>query len=259
MLHTPAGREQLAVLFHFCPSEKAGDLRTLMNWAGSGVIDVPAQSNDELCREPVCNIRAICTALAARAKDSASPVEALAHVARAQQGRGQCFDITRYNVDWQIALLKNTSSPERAWPWQTCAEYGFFQTCEAGSYCPFLRGGLNVTDSYRMCKEAFGVDAATVDANVRSTNLRYGGLHPAARRILHINGDVDPWSSLGITRSPAWSQPVYLVRGASHHAWTHSEDTISQPEVRRAKRKVWLWTKLWLLDPRPTTRGGGGG
>mmetsp|Transcript_5464 Transcript_5464/g.13044 ORF Transcript_5464/g.13044 Transcript_5464/m.13044 type:complete len:571 (-) Transcript_5464:204-1916(-) len=168
----------------------------------------------------------------------------------AKQRAGACIPTMELDPTVALAELLNTSSPARAWPYQTCAEYGFFQTCEVGSECPFARGALSLSGSFEMCRRAFGISAAEVAVHVARTNARYGGNRPAASRVLFINGDVDPWSALGVLASPDGnrSEPVYLAAGASHHSWTHPADSIVQPSVRRAKELVWHYVTQWLHE-----------
>ena len=41
---------------------------------------------------------------------------------------------------------------------QTCTEWGFYQTCELGSRCPFTQGYNNLSKSVAMCQLLFRVD-----------------------------------------------------------------------------------------------------
>jgi len=275
-----ASRRDLEVEFNFCSKGALEDRPTALAWAGDGVISVPAQSNDPSCTDPACDIRAVCGMLLGTAHPLAAPtpsrkharddgpihdsvampplqpqlplraptpderVRALARVSRAQRG-GECIATEAVDPEAAMAELLNTSSSTRAWPYQTCAEFGFFQTCEVGSACPFARGAVRLEESFRMCERAFGMNRSHVEAHVAATNARYGGVAPGASRVLHVNGDVDPWSALGVLESPGPAQPVHVAPGASHHAWTHPADTVVQEAVRVAKRVVWEHVQRW--------------
>ena len=132
--------------------------------------------------------------------------------------------------------------------WQTCAEFGYYQTCEEGSRCPFARGYVQVSDEISTCATAFGLDEGVVSENVAFTNAVYGSDAPKGTRILFPNGDVDPWSGLGVVNSPGAAEPVMMVKGASHHAWTHPADTISQPTVAAAKKQIQEQVMAWLQE-----------
>jgi len=111
------------------------------------------------------------------------------------------------------------------WGYQTCTEFGFYQTCEVGSNC-FFTQGLNVlSDDDSFCS-SFGITPKQIEANIEATNNRTQGLRPdlpplSATRIMYPNGDVDPWHGLSIIKSPSDAIPTLMVSGASHHAWTH--------------------------------------
>merc|ERR1712216_756544 len=96
------------------------------------------------------------------------------------------------------------------------------------------------------CQRAFGLSPDVVASNVQFSNLMYGADAPQGSRILFPNGDVDPWSGLGVLASPAASEPVMMVSGASHHAWTHPADTITQPTVSAAKAAIQKQVMEWL-------------
>ena len=141
--------------------------------------------------------------------------------------------------------VKDDGSDALSWPWQTCAEFGFYQTCEVGSQCPFARGYVSVADEISICSQ-FGLTPGMVADNVAFSNQVYGGSSPMGSRILFPNGDVDPWTGLGVLESPAPTEPVMLVVGASHHAWTHPADTIVQKSVADAKAAIQAQVKQWL-------------
>ena len=76
-----------------------------------------------------------------------------------------------------------------------------------------------------------------------------GGDAPRGSRIYFPNGNVDPWSGLGVRYEPGPSEPVLMVEGASHHAWTHPADEIHQDTVADAKAKIQAQVLLWLKEP----------
>lgn len=327
-LDSASGRRELEVLFSFCEKGLLERRDLALAWAGGGVVSVPAQSNEPGCETGACDIRSLCAILTAdaaqedhamhgesaragqaqRAKGAPSPELALKRLAavNAAQRNGECTPTAELDPLAALAELLNETSAARAWPYQTCAEFGFFQTCEVGSRCPFARGALPLEPSFEMCRRAFGIGAREVAEHVANTNRRYGGDAPAASRVLFVNGDVgescarpalrsrpephlrahcvpcsalflrrriadpvrrdplpshvfapcptchcirpDPWSALGVLVSPDGnrSEPVFLVSGASHHAWSHPADSIVQPTVRAAKELVWRHVIRWL-------------
>ena len=75
----------------------------------------------------------------------------------------------------------------RLWEYQTCTEFGWYQTCETGTNCPYAQGyldcrvgakwpGFNVLQwNLDLCKLLFGIEPAEVMANMAATNRFYGG------------------------------------------------------------------------------------
>ena len=143
--------------------------------------------------------------------------------ARARRRRGRRPRRARAHRARLRAAAAAGAADALSWPWQTCSEFGFYQTCPLGSRCPFVQGYHNVSDDLAMCSELFGLSPDAVAANVGFTNLYYGGAAPAASRVLFPNGDVDPWHALGVLRTAGANatEPTYTCYGCSHHFWTH--------------------------------------
>lgn len=228
-------RLAIAKLFNFCNPLALENKQARKAWAGNGVVSIPAQSNEPASTDPAQSIGALCSVLLAA--NASSSVDALATLSSRQQG-GRCVGV-------DLAEVKDDGTDLLSWPWQTCAEFGFYQSCEVGSQCPFARGYASVADEISICAQ-FGLTPAMVADNVAFSNDVYGGAQPKGSRILFPNGDVDPWTGLGVLKSPAPTEPVMMVVGASHHAWTHPADTVTQQTVRDAKSVIQAQVTQWL-------------
>jgi hypothetical protein len=143
-------------------------------WAGDGVIEVPSQENDPSCTTDLCDIGRICAALLdAAAATGGDDVSALAAVS-AGQHQGRCLASSAAvgldDASLAAAEARLLAAPAAAsvlsWPYQTCTEWGFYQTCELGSRCPFVQGYHNLTQSLRMCQVLFQKDQAAVQEQV---------------------------------------------------------------------------------------------
>merc|ERR1712151_1419740 len=99
-----------------------------------GAADFPSQENDPACTKPACNIHKICDVMLDRTLGD--ELSRLAFVRKAQG-----FTNTSEPQSYLDQLTKNESSTapaeawdwERCWMWQTCTEFGYYQTCEVGS------------------------------------------------------------------------------------------------------------------------------
>ena len=222
----------------------------------------PAQSNDPLCTDPLCNIEKICAHMTAPAVAVArrslrastdTSYDRLVSLARSQLAASSCLEV---NYLGAVSDLANPSpalplSGDRSWTWQTCSEFGFYQTCEGG--CPFASDALpwygGVKPSLDLCDALFGIKPEDVYANVNATNLLTGGRAIRATRIGFPNGGVDPWKAQGVLTSPdPENEPALLVPGASHHAWTHPVRAGDSKELVKARATIAAWVDGWLKE-----------
>ena len=136
------------------------------------------------------------------------------------------------SFDGYIKALQDTSidsefAVDRSWMWQTCVEFGYYQT--SSSTAGF---GTMITLDYflEMCYKAFfapGVAPAGASSFTRSqsddmvnkavqfTNVYYGARNIKMSNIYITNGHVDPWSELSYREGETWSTGHYLHNGST--------------------------------------------
>ncbi|KAI6195164.1 Peptidase S28 family-containing protein [Aphelenchoides besseyi] len=96
-----------------------------------------------------------------------------------------------------IDYYKRDSS-SRAWLFQTCNEFGYFQSSDIG-YSIF-GAGVPVNMFLRLCDAAIGPSFTRekIEANVKATNTYYGGRdNYRSTNVIQIYGSIDPWHYLG--------------------------------------------------------------
>lgn len=71
---------------------------------------------------------------------------------------------------------------------------------------------------------------------------------PQGTRILYPNGEIDPWSALGVLSSPNDQEPVLWVKAASHHFWTHPSLETDDIYTREARVAIWDQVDAWLAE-----------
>ena len=214
----------------------------------------PAQSNDPSCTQSNCNIEKVCETMIMTPGTTLSRLAALARdvllgdgAVAATDGEGDCIDVDAKAERTQL-LDTSIDNWDRVWFYQTCTEFAFYQTCDPG-HCPFTTNPHLVTlESFTDdCEAAFNISADEVAANVKATNIEYGGKAIAGTKIFFPNGSVDPWYAAGVLKSLP-EEPALMVTGASHHAWTHPPRATDQASVIAARKVIVDQVIAWLAD-----------
>jgi len=229
-------------MFNVCTPGALEDPKNQEQFAGDGVVYLPVQSNDPACSAPLCNIASVCTYLTETATGDA--VNRLAQMSAKQSG-GTC-KVVSYQM--MIDAMANPKNPSRSWLYQTCSEWGFYQTCPVGSQCPYTQGLHTLEVDYDICLTAFDIDADTVNRQIEYTNAMYGGSHVQATRVMYPNGQIDPWHALGVLSAPNAEEPTLWVQAASHHFWTHTTQPTDDVFIREARVAIWNQVDAWLLE-----------
>ena len=266
-LQSPEGRSELATLFPTSvPDAKfLEDPDNRRTFAGCGVANFPSQANDPTCAEKhqgrACGISEICALLAERHADS--PIQRLANlsaVQRVDSGNTVQNSSTGCEMDWEMPG-GIPPGPTNYWGWQTCTEFGFYQTCETDTQCMYSQGLVGfLADPLKgahqpndFCSKDYNLTTNDTIARIAETNEYYQGKIAQATKIVWVNGDVDPWHKQSNYKvSPGHEQPVLpLVRGARHCAWMSVEKSTDQLAVKEARREIWETVDRWLAKPQP--------
>lgn len=242
LLETESGRRELESTFNVCGRNALDNPKNQLMFAGYGVVYLPVQSNDPACKTPLCNIASVCSYLTTTA--TGDSMSRLAQLSAAQSG-GACSPVS---YDTMIKAMVNPSNPERSWLYQTCAEWGFYQTCPVGSRCPYTQGLHTLEADYDICLQAFNITSEKVNQQIEFTNSMYGGDKIEGTRILYPNGEIDPWHALGVLSSPNEQEPILWVKAASHHFWTHPSLETDDIYTRDARTAIWDQVNAWLAE-----------
>ena len=121
----------------------------------------------------------------------------------------QCWNASY--ADDMDSLEGTGYSSQRAWVYQTCTEFGYYQSTDGhtpfGKYMP-LKYFL------QMCADVFGLDIRTFP-RIEQTNEIYGALHPGSSKVLFTNCGWDEWQTLSITKSQP-GLPAYVTPEGAH-------------------------------------------
>jgi len=142
----------------------------------------------------------------------------------------------------------NPDAAGRSWTYQTCVEYGYYQTVES-SNVPFSK---RITLDYflTMCKDLYGIDKSSPAKSVDYTNSYYGGRNVGSNKIVFLNGSVDPWHALGLisdTPKPD-DMPVYYIKGTAHCADLYGTSPNDLSTLTDARTQAWKYVDKWLNE-----------
>uniref|UniRef100_A0A3B4Z8Q9 Thymus-specific serine protease n=1 Tax=Stegastes partitus TaxID=144197 RepID=A0A3B4Z8Q9_9TELE len=136
---------------------------------------------------------------------------------------------------------------ERQWTYQTCTEFGFYETCEDAA-CPFS-GMLTLHAQTKLCTAVFGVSQHSLPARIAFTNNYYGGDNPRTHRVLYVNGGIDPWKELSVVRDGTEegeeAQTVF-IKDTAHCADMASRRFTDRHSLRRARQEIEKHVARWL-------------
>jgi hypothetical protein len=97
-----------------------------------------------------------------------------------------------------ISLDADVANGMRQWVYQTCTEFGYFQSSDGKNDSqPF--GTLFPVEWWtKQCHDFYGIAPDAVATNIEQTNHLYGGLNYAGSRVFFVNGGIDPWHALSL-------------------------------------------------------------
>ncbi|GMR50680.1 hypothetical protein PMAYCL1PPCAC_20875 [Pristionchus mayeri] len=133
------------------------------------------------------------------------------------------------------------------WTWQTCNEFGYYQTTDYGYG---LFGNPVPLNFYiTMCEKVFGIEMEHVEKAVARSNYQYGGrARYSATNVMLPNGNLDPWHALGITAQGNLDKSVVpiLIDGTAHCADMYPARPEDLPQLVQARQTILANIKSWL-------------
>eukprot|EP00180_Rhodochaete_pulchella_P002803 Plantae.Rhodophyta-Rhodochaete_pulchella.ctg4383.p1 GENE.Plantae.Rhodophyta-Rhodochaete_pulchella.ctg4383~~Plantae.Rhodophyta-Rhodochaete_pulchella.ctg4383.p1 ORF type:complete len:332 (-),score=37.44 Plantae.Rhodophyta-Rhodochaete_pulchella.ctg4383:168-1016(-) len=279
MLTTAGGRAQISSTFQLCePLTMASPAEDVMNfWStiiGSfmGVVQYnrdnrafEGAANVDVTVDTVCDMMVKGDdAVAAYASVSNLLNLEVADKVRAQFQEGYlgdhsavagCVDVSYKNL---VTLMTNTSLDSmaaeggRQWVYQTCAEFGYYQTTD-GAFPQQVFGPsteMPLSFSEKQCADFFGpvFTPSVISANVNASLNHYGGKQLGGTNILIPNGSIDPWHALSVTTdTPARpTQHVVFIVGTAHCANMYPPAPTDLPSLTNARKVITQQLGEWL-------------
>ncbi|XP_061194515.1 putative serine protease F56F10.1 [Saccostrea echinata] len=148
------------------------------------------------------------------------------------------------NVSWNASA----SEGGRQWMYQTCTEFGFFQSSDLGDTQPF-GNFFDVNFSVQQCIDIFGpkFNQNLIQQGINRTNTNYGGMGMKATRIVFPNGSIDPWHFLGFTNDLSKESPAIFIQGTAHCANMYPTASNDPPQLVQARANIEKIIATWLM------------
>lgn len=161
-------------------------------------------------------------------------------------------DCQQFSYDSVIASMSSNvfreSEAGRQWTYQTCNEFGFYQTSNLIDQ-PFGHD-FPLNFSVQICQDLFGraFNLPYIRNAVSATNIRYGAKDIRQRRIVFINGSIDPWHALGLINQTKLfpDNDVIYIQGTAHCANMYPESEADLPQLKMARLKIAQLISHWL-------------
>ncbi|XP_034486001.1 putative serine protease F56F10.1 [Drosophila innubila] len=151
---------------------------------------------------------------------------------------------TRYQgtVDYYKWAMDNYDGSGLAWTYQTCREFGWFQSSESPNQ-PF-GSSFPATLYTDTCHDVFGSDFAEDDIQgyIKATNDEFGGIDQNIKNLYMTHGGLDPWSKVGAGKA----QGATIIPQASHCSDLGSIRVTDSPGLTAAKKRLQKLVKKWL-------------
>jgi len=158
------------------------------------------------------------------------------------------------NPSWEdsIALMKNPKKDPannmRPWTYQTCNEFGYFQTANSTAH-PFYNWTKWLTGDFYMdiCREAF--DGWKSKPMVDWMNQIYGDTRIAGTNIIFPSGTIDPWHVLGVTNTTNLTNPSMksaFIEGTAHCHDLYAESNSDPAALTKARKDISETIANWL-------------
>ena len=137
----------------------------------------------------------------------------------------------------------------RQWIWQTCTEFGWYQTTNQPE--PIYTGMLNLEYFKSWCQKAFSEHewtSAGFEQEMIDTNTEYGGFSPAVTNVVFVHGSIDPWHAMGVLEDVNEAAPAIFIPGTSHCADMYSDAAGDPEELLAARVRIQELVYQWIAE-----------
>lgn len=141
---------------------------------------------------------------------------------------------------------KDSSEGGRQWTYQTCTEFGYYQTSDFQGQ-PF---GHEFPLSFfvQQCQDIFGqkFDAGLIGHGINRTNANYGGYGIKISKVVFPNGSIDPWHALGIVKDLSPDATAIYIDGTAHCANMYPPNSTDPAGLVQARATISKLIGKWM-------------
>ncbi|EDW83811.1 uncharacterized protein Dwil_GK13807 [Drosophila willistoni] len=162
-----------------------------------------------------------------------------------EQGGGKCNDLSYKAILSELLETKYTGNIMRQWIYQTCNEYGWYQT--SGSSNQPFGTKFPLTLYTTMCADIYGEKFSNefITNQVWDTNEYFGRLEPGVYDIHITHGQLDPWRAMGI-QDESLELVATVIPDYAHCKDFGSISDSDSEEMRDSKLAVAELVRKWV-------------
>lgn len=245
MASSEKGSSTLREKFNLCQAVSPSNYTLFRDWvrdtyAALALVNYP-EAGSFLTPLPGNPVREACKFLISASGSKSAVVDSV------QKAMNLFFNYTGYRKCNDLDIFN--AGQMTSWRFQGCTEL-VMPVCSDGVTDMFFPSTWNLTEETDKCNKRFGVSP-----DIYKIVMTYGGSYlSTASNIVFSNGELDPWSSLGIKEPPSDQTVVILIPDAAHHndlRFSTPNDPESLTSARLIEKNYIL---KWISKPSPTPK-----
>jgi len=242
-------RNKLSEMFQTCKPLNTFDDEYFQQSLADNIAEVVQYNRDNRNfedKKPTMTISEVCS----RMKDHSCPLQSYAAINNLilEVNGVKCFDASYAKYLEDMTSSSWSAAPSsRQWVYQTCTEFGWYQTASTSTLQPFQ--GFPISFFERECKLLFNIDKKTLQESVERTNTKYGNVDVVLKvtNTSLYNGLIDPWSNMSYVGQFASSTvPIEVVSDTAHCAIMYPSSSKDSEGLKQARVKVENELRKWL-------------
>ncbi|XP_075228469.1 putative serine protease K12H4.7 [Lycorma delicatula] len=253
LLKHPVGQQTVNKLFKLCEKidvHNKKDVQSLFETLADNIAGVVQYNKDNRGLNPYkVTIDTICDILTNHSIGTPVHRYAALNDFMMEEELESCLVYTYKDL---LIMLQNTDwtsfDSARLWIYQTCTEFGFYQTSEkkASLFGPTV--SLKFFED--TCTDVFGSEfnPQQLMGDIFRTNVMYGALGIEVSRVVFVHGSIDPWHALGVIESNNNEAPAIYINGTAHCANMYPPSDHDSPELKDARVKISEFIGKWLKE-----------